>query len=173
MHFGGPVPLVPRWVLGAWWSRYWAYSEADLRALLAEFRTHDTPLDNLVLDMDWHLPDNWTGYSWNRERFPDPHGFLDWLHGEGLHTTLNLHPALGVQSFEDAYPGFVTAMGQDPADGQTVPFRIADKTFARNYFELLHHPIEQDGVDFWWVDWQQGRPPAPISPAPAMREWTV
>ena len=24
------------------------------------------------------------------------------------------------------------------------------------YFKYLHHPIEQEGVDFWWIDWQQG-----------------
>jgi alpha-glucosidase len=24
------------------------------------------------------------------------------------------------------------------------------------YFELLHHPKEDIGVDFWWMDWQQG-----------------
>lgn len=157
LQFGGPIPLVPRWVLGAWWSRYWAYSEDDVRALIGDFRSHDVPLDVVVLDMDWHTPGSWTGYSWNRELFPDPRGFLDWLHSEGLHATLNLHPALGVQPFEDAYPAFAAAMAVNPAGGQTVPFRIADRAFARNYFELLHHPIEDDGVDFWWVDWQQGR----------------
>jgi len=26
----------------------------------------------------------------------------------------------------------------------------------RGYFELLHHPLEAQGVDFWWLDWQQG-----------------
>ena len=24
------------------------------------------------------------------------------------------------------------------------------------YFERLHHPLEDEGVDFWWLDWQQG-----------------
>lgn len=25
------------------------------------------------------------------------------------------------------------------------------------YFEYLHHPYENEGVDFWWIDWQQGK----------------
>jgi alpha-glucosidase len=25
------------------------------------------------------------------------------------------------------------------------------------YFRLLHHPQERAGVDFWWMDWQQGQ----------------
>ena len=153
-RFGGAIPLVPRFVLGAWWSRYWPYSDADVRELVAGFRERGLPLDVLVLDMDWHTPDSWTGYSWNRELFPDPRGFLAWLQREHLHTTLNLHPALGVQPFEDAYPAFAEAMGVPP--GEAVPFRIGDRDFVRHYFELLHHPLEADGVDFWWIDWQQG-----------------
>jgi hypothetical protein len=152
----GPAPLIPRWALGAWWSRYWAYSEHDLRTLVGEFSAHHLPLDVLVIDMDWHL-EGWTGYTWNRELFPDPAGFLAWVHEQGLRTTLNLHPADGVQSHEATYARFAIAMGQDPAQRQPVPFRIADPHFAEHYFALLHHPLEAQGVDFWWMDWQQGR----------------
>lgn len=24
------------------------------------------------------------------------------------------------------------------------------------YFDVIHKPYEKDGVDFWWIDWQQG-----------------
>ena len=40
--------------------------------------------------------------------------------------------------------------------GVAVPFDIADPDFTRAYFEILHHPLEAQGVDFWWLDWQQG-----------------
>ena len=156
MRFGGPVPLIPRYTLGAWWSRYWAYSDQDLKDLVGEFEAHDLPLDVLVVDMDWHTPHSWTGYTWNRELFPDPAGFLRWVHDKGLRVTLNLHPAEGVQSFEEIYPRFAEAMGVDPESGEAIPFHIADRRFVKNYFELLHHPMEDDGVDFWWMDWQQG-----------------
>ena len=26
----------------------------------------------------------------------------------------------------------------------------------RDSFKYLHHPNERNGVDFWWIDWQQG-----------------
>jgi hypothetical protein len=161
-RFGGPIPLVPRYVLGAWWSRYWAYSADELQALVREFEAHDVPLDVLVVDMDWHTPHGWTGYTWNRELFPDPPAFLQWVHDKGLRVALNLHPAEGVQAFEEVYPRFAEAMGVDPESGEAIPFCITDKEFVQNYFELLHHPMEDGaggegtGVDFWWVDWQQG-----------------
>ena len=28
--------------------------------------------------------------------------------------------------------------------------------FMEAYFKYLHHPREEEGVDFWWIDWQQG-----------------
>ena len=155
-RFGGRIPLIPRFALGAWWSRYWAYSEEDLRQLIRDFETHDIPLDVLVVDMDWHTPHSWTGYTWNRDLFSDPAGFLDWAHQKGLKVTLNLHPAEGVQAFEDVYPRFAEAMGVDPASRQPIPFRITDPNFVRYYFRYLHHPLEDQGIDFWWMDWQQG-----------------
>jgi alpha-glucosidase (family GH31 glycosyl hydrolase) len=48
-------------------------------------------------------------------------------------------------------------MGMDPGEKQPVPFDVADPHFMQGYFELLHHPQEAMGVDFWWLDWQQGR----------------
>ncbi|HNS49776.1 MAG TPA: glycoside hydrolase family 31 protein [Anaerolineae bacterium] len=155
-RFGGPIPLIPRYVLGAWWSRYWAYSGRELEALVRAFERRGFPLDVLVIDMDWHLPCAWTGYTWNRSLFPDPHAFLDWVHSKGLRATLNLHPAQGVQPFEEAYPDFARSLGLDPAGKRAIPFRIGDPAFVKSYFELLHHPLEEQGVDFWWVDWQQG-----------------
>ncbi|MFN2109032.1 MAG: TIM-barrel domain-containing protein, partial [Anaerolineae bacterium] len=160
-RFGGDIPLIPRYILGGWWSRYWAYSEQDLRDLVAEFEEHNVPLDVFVIDMDWHTPDGWTGYTWNRELFPDPPAFLAWLHKKGLRVTLNLHPADGVHPHEEVYPQFAKALGIDPKSGDPVPFRIADKNYVRHYFEMIHHPMEDaaagdGGVDFWWMDWQQG-----------------
>ena len=42
-----------------------------------------------------------------------------------------------------------------PRRKKYVPFDITNKKFATNYLDLLHHPLEKQGVDFWWLDWQQ------------------
>src|SRR5271165_4008692 len=167
----GRIPLPPRFAFGAWWSRYWAYSDQELDQLVRGFHENSVPLDVLVIDMDWHLSDvqlkelqqidqsghglGWSGYTWNPLLFPDPAAFLKNLHDEGLKATLNLHPASGIQPWEDAYPAMAKAMGIDPATRKYVPFDIADKKYATNYMELLHHPLEKQGIDFWWLDWQQ------------------
>lgn len=33
---------------------------------------------------------------------------------------------------------------------------LQNQKFLKAYFEYLHHPNEEEGVDFWWLDWQQG-----------------
>ncbi|MBU1881989.1 DUF5110 domain-containing protein, partial [bacterium] len=37
-----------------------------------------------------------------------------------------------------------------------IPFDVTDPLYMQNYFDILHHPMEKQGVDFWWIDWQQG-----------------
>ena len=158
-RFAGKMPLPPRYAFGYWWSRYWAYSDRELRTLVKNFRAYDIPLDVLVIDMDWHYTDGdrggWTGWSWNRTLFPDPAKFLGWLDTEGIRSTFNLHPADGVKCGEDRYADVARDMGIDPASKQTVPWMSSDKKFIRSMFRNVLSPMERDGVDFWWLDWQQ------------------
>ncbi len=151
----GAQPLPPRYTLGYWWSRYWAYSDEEIENLVRNFEAMNTPLDVVVLDMDWHL-EGWTGYTWDRRYFPDPDEHLDWLRRQGLKVTLNLHPADGVGKHEEPFEDMAAALGLDCATTERIPFRITDPTYMKYYFEILHQPEEKRGVDFWWMDWQQG-----------------
>jgi alpha-glucosidase (family GH31 glycosyl hydrolase) len=159
----GSIPMIPRYILGNWWSRYWAYSQAELQSLMDEFRRHEVPLSVCIIDMDWHITQTgntssgWTGYTWNRVLFPDPPGFVLWLHEQGLKTALNLHPAKGIHPHEEQYPEMAHWMGIDPASQKPIPFDVTDPHFMEGYFKLLHHPQEKIGIDFWWLDWQQGK----------------
>jgi alpha-glucosidase (family GH31 glycosyl hydrolase) len=51
----GPPPLLPRWALGNWWSRFYAYSEAEYLDLMDKFAEQNAPLSIAVIDVDWHL----------------------------------------------------------------------------------------------------------------------
>ncbi len=158
----GPVPLLPRWALGNWWSRFWPYSDAELTGLMQDFAAHEVPLSVCIVDIDWHIRQTgnesggWTGYTWNRDLFPDPAGFIRWLHDHDLKTALNLHPADGIHPHEAQYEEMALALDVDPASQEPIPFDIARPRFTKAYFEILHHPLEAQGVDFWWMDWQQG-----------------
>ena len=151
----GSQPLAPRFTLGYWFSRYWAYNDREIEELVDGFDRSGTPIDVMVIDMDWHL-EGWTGYTWDRRYFPDPDEFLANLHRRGLKVTLNLHPADGVGKHEAQFRRMAKAMKLDPDKVDRVPFDITDPEYMKNYFKILHHPEEKRGVDFWWMDWQQG-----------------
>ena len=158
-----PVPLLPRYAFGNWWSRYHAYSDSEYRELMDKFEKKDIPFSVAVIDMDWHItktPDpvkygsGWTGYTWNRELFPDPADFLADLHRRGMKTTLNLHPRDGIRAYEEAYPEFCKFLGRE-TDGKQIEFDAADRAFMDGYFKTVLNALEEQGVDFWWIDWQQ------------------
>lgn len=156
----GPVPMLPRFALGNWWSRFHRYTDESYRALVERFKADGVPLSVSVIDMDWHLTQidpkygsGWTGYTWNRDFFPDPKAFLDYLHENQLHVTLNVHPADGCRAHEDAYTQMAEALCV--SDGEKIDFDASDPQFLSAYLRYLHHPHEALGVDFWWIDWQQ------------------
>ena len=179
----GEVPLIPKYALGNWWSRYKAYTQEEYRTLMQTFIDKKLPITVATIDMDWHWTDvvsrfgeeakaakpscpqeilyntilpGWTGYSWNTELFPDHRELLDWLHNKGFKVTLNVHPSQGIRFFEDAYVPMCRRLGIDPETKESIKFDPADPEFMKAYFEVLHRPLEDEGVDFWWIDWQQG-----------------
>lgn len=168
----GVPPMLPAYALGNWWSRYHDYTQEEYQDLILRFEKENIPFSVSVVDMDWHivkipdeyktgekpeLEDGWTGYSWNKELFPDYKGFLKFLKDHNLRTSLNLHPAQGVGCHEDMYEEMARACGIDPSTKKRVLLDILSPEFMEKYFDILHHPYEKDGVDFWWMDWQQGQ----------------
>ena len=117
-----PTPIIPRFALGVWWSRYHAYTQQEYLDLMKRFKKEDIPITVATVDMDWHWVkdidkrfgvkyNGWTGYSWNTELFPDYREFLRELKADNLHITLNLHPADGVFCYEDMYSEMAKANG--------------------------------------------------------------
>ena len=157
--FAGKMPLPPRFTFGYWWSRYWAYTDRELRNLVDKFHAYDIPLDVLVIDMDWHYTDpgrgGWTGWTWNKSLFPNPQKFMSYLKDNDLKVTVNLHPAEGFDHYEAVYPALAKSLGRDASDKSRIEWINSDKKFMTNMFEQVLHPMQKEGVDFWWLDWQQ------------------
>lgn len=166
----GTPPMLPNYALGNWWSRCHKYSQQEYIDMIDKFKEVKVPLTVAVIDFDWHIREipaetrdtsgrhygGWTGYTWNRSLFPDYKEFLKYLHECGLKTSLNLHPADGVCPHEEMYPEMAKACGVDISTNKRVPFNVLSKDYMEKYFDILHHPYENDGIDFWWIDWQQG-----------------
>lgn len=158
----GPTPMIPRYALGNWWSRFYWYTEQEYKELYTRFQKENIPFSVAVLDMCWHVTDvdpkygsGWTGYTWNNKLIPDPEGFMKWLHEQGLRVTLNVHPADGVRGFEEMYADMAAELGVNAESEDKINFDVADPEFLKSYFKHIYHRNEKRGVDFWWIDWQQ------------------
>jgi alpha-glucosidase (family GH31 glycosyl hydrolase) len=163
----GNVPLPRKYVLGSWYSRWYPYTAEDYQNIVEEYDEHDFPLDIMVMDMDWHRQKEarsgkgwanmlgWTGWSWNKKLIPQPTKLLDFFHDKDISVTLNVHPHDGIRKHENCYDSFMRELDYDPRSAKALPFKVADQKYMQAYFKHSHAPLEKQGVDFWWVDWQQ------------------
>jgi alpha-glucosidase (family GH31 glycosyl hydrolase) len=148
----GTPPLPPRWSFGLWHSRWTSYSDKDIYNLVSQFDNNDIPIDVIMLDMDWHRK-YWCSWDWNLSLFPNPAQFLDTMKNRHLHVGLNDHiPGQNGSTMdikgESTWPKLSAALGSN-FNGT---FDMRDIKYATAYMDILHEPIEQQGVGFWWID---------------------
>ena len=153
VRIAGRQPLPPKYMFGYWYSKYQAYSQSDIQQLIRDMENNDVPHDVLMIDCDWHQ-NSWTGWTWNKSLFPNPATLMSWMHTHNTKTALNLHPADGIGSSDDNFAKIRSDMGLD-ASVTTVPWQLEDSTFYRTFFKNIMRVRERQGVDFWWLDWQQ------------------
>ena len=165
----GPQPLLPRFALGNWWSRYHAYSADEYLGLMDRFAAEGIPLSRRRARH---------GLAPRRHR-PPPRQRLDRLHLEpralprsaGVPRRAARARArddrstctrrTGVHAHEERLPGDRAADGRrsrQRAAGRLRPHRPGVP--ARPTSRCCTIRSRREGVDFWWLDWQQGGSPA-------------
>ena len=163
----GKIPLPPNYVFGYWYSRYASYSDNDYRQIMSDLAENDIPTDVLILDMDWHWNGDancgsagrggWTGWSWNTNLIHDPEKLLKDIHDNDLRLSLNLHPADGVNNIESPqyYNAISTELHSKYDNNGTITWSLDYPDFTKSFFKNVIREHEKEGVDFWWLDWQQ------------------
>lgn len=162
----GKIPMPPAYVFGYWYSKYASYSADDYRNIMSELEKNGIPCDVMILDMDWHWNGNpqesdgrggWTGWSWNTKLIPDPKGLLNDIHSKDFKIALNLHPADGVSKSESPqyFAEMKKSLGAKYGAGDTIPWALDYPDFTASFFGNVIRDHENEGVDFWWLDWQQ------------------
>ncbi len=153
IKIAGRQPMPPLYVLGYWYSKYQRYTSDEFMEIVNDVKRNNIPMDVMIFDMDWHT-EGWTGWTWDRTAIPDPEGLIEWMHQHGLKVALNLHPADGVDDDEDNFTLLRDDMGMD-ASTKVVPWNLSDPKFYHYMFKDIIREREKQGVDFWWLDWQQ------------------
>ena len=149
----GKPQLLPRYALGNWWSKNYAYKEDELNRLFNRFEKEETPISILLLDTEWHVTANKyvTGYSFNRNLFPSPNLFIDSMHKRGVRVGLNINPIEGIHPHEEMYQNVLNYIKTEP--NTTIKFAPYDVKFIDIFLKILLHPLETLGTDFFWLDY--------------------
>jgi alpha-D-xyloside xylohydrolase len=81
----------PEWGLGFWYRASANAKDSDLVAFAQEFRDRKIPCEVLGLEPGWQTHAYSCTYVWNKERFPDPTGFLKQLKSRDYRVNLWEH----------------------------------------------------------------------------------
>ncbi len=153
----GYPPLIPRYALGNWWSKDYNYNEEGLKKLFVRFEKESIPISVLLLDKDWHIR-NYnnnnnliTGYTFNKQLFPNPGTFIKNMHKKGIRVGLYNNPVEGVHIHEEMYAKSKQYL--NGPENKPIPFAPFNPVFLDVYLKLLLHPLEAIGVDFFWSDY--------------------
>ena len=76
----GKAPVMPKWVMGFWQSRERYSTQEEVVNTLREFRNRHIPVDNIVQDWQYWLPDQWGSHEFDPARYPDPEAMMDSVH---------------------------------------------------------------------------------------------
>lgn len=149
----GPVPMVPRWAFGFWYSRWYAYKDRELVELARRYRKEGIPIDVMIIDTDWR--DGWGGYDWSRKYFPKPEKTLRELRAMNLRASLNDHPGYGnfdaLPENDSHIPAIGQRLGALPHQGAWA-CDWSNKKAVRAWRDVLLGPFFDQGMDFWWID---------------------
>jgi len=152
----GEPPLLPRYALGIWWNRDQIYSFEDTKKLIKAFNKNEIPISVLLLGEFWHKKDAIdynlykTGYSFNKDLFPNPKEFIDTMHNNGVKVAVNLDGSEGINNLNDGY--YEMCEDLDLENDKIIPFKVLNKEFIASYFKNLINPLYKLGVDFFWID---------------------
>ena len=153
----GNPPLIPKYALGIWWYKDQRYDFDSIKDLVFNFNKYEIPVSTILLGEYWHIKDKnddkkyVSGFTFDRDLFPNPKEFSDYLHDRGIRLGLKINPSEGIHPHEFKFQEFASEL--EITDNQTIPFNAFDKKFISAYLDKLINPLYNDGVDFFFIDY--------------------
>ncbi len=158
----GKSPIMAKWVMGYWQSRERYKTQDDILSTVKYFREHNIPLDNIVLDWNYWVEDQWGAHDFDPERFENPQAMLDSVHAMNAHFMISVWPKFYTNT--DHYKEFKAhgwTYEQSVKDslrdwvgpGYHYSFYDAYSADARKLFwSQMNEHLYKFGIDAWWMD---------------------
>lgn len=150
--------LPPKWALGYQISRF-SYEPQGAVLDVVEKTVEEVPLEAIYLDLD-HM-DGRRIFTWDRRKFPDPHGLIAELHERGVKVVPILDPYVkaepGYKVFEEGLHHLLTTENNELYLVRGWPGLSALPDFlnkkAREWWaKLVEEYVREYDVDGLWID---------------------
>lgn len=160
----GRQPLLPRWALGNFSSRFGYHSQDEVLKTINKFKTENIPVDAVILDLYWFgktIKGTMGNLAFDTDSFPKPKKMIKQLAKKGVKTVLITEPFILTTSkkWDEAVEEQVLALDtlNKPARydfyfGNTGLVDVF-KPKAQNWFWDIYKNLKQDyGIHGWWGD---------------------
>ncbi|MCF6131085.1 glycoside hydrolase family 31 protein [Flavobacterium wongokense] len=91
----GKQPLLPRWSLGNFSSRFGYHSQEEVENTIRKFEDNNIPVDAIILDLYWFgksVKGTMGNLEWDKDNFPNPDKMISDLNAKGVKTILITEP---------------------------------------------------------------------------------
>lgn len=91
----GKQPLLPRWALGNFSSRFGYHSQEEVENTIKKFEENKVPVDAIILDLYWFgktVKGTMGNLDWDKDNFPNPDKMISDLNAKGVKTILITEP---------------------------------------------------------------------------------
>ncbi len=159
----GKQPMLPRWALGNFSSRFGYHSQQEVEETIDEFRQENIPVDAIILDLYWFGKDiqgTMGNLEFHRDSFPNPKQMIKDLHDKNVETILITEPFILTSSkrWDEAVQQNILAKDSigKPATydfyfGNTGIIDIYNNG-GKRWFKNIYKDISKMGVNGFWGD---------------------
>jgi len=159
----GKQPMIPRWALGNFSSRFGYHSQKEVEETIKRFKEDSIPVDAVILDLYWfgkEMKGTMGNLEFERDSFPEPKKMISNLAGQGVKTILVTEPFILTTSkkWDEAVAQKVLATDK-AGNPFTYDFYFGNtglvdvfKPEAQTWFWNIYKDLAKMGVAGWWGD---------------------
>ncbi|MBL4724697.1 MAG: DUF5110 domain-containing protein, partial [Lutibacter sp.] len=159
----GKQPLIPRWALGNFSSRFGYHSQKETISTIDKFLEEEIPVDAIILDLYWfgkNMKGTMGNFEFEKDSFPDPKKMIADLKEKGVKTILISEPFILTTSkkWDEAVEKNVLGLN-DKGEAYTYDFYFGNtgivdvfKPEGKEWFWNIYKKFNNYGVAGWWGD---------------------
>ena len=156
----GKAQIMPRWLMGYWQSRERYKTQREILDALDGFRSRQLPIDNIVMDWNYWVLEDWGAFEFDPERFSDPKGMIDTIHANHAKIMISCWPKyyLTVDNFHELNDkGYIYQQSIRDSLNDWLGFKYAfydayEPEARKIFWRQLNEKLGVLGMDAWWMD---------------------